>query len=143
MRSLTSGLSASFLALTLFSAALAAPRPTLRPYIRSMQLSALNNESTLESAEAVIRAANDIRNERSVAMFPDDGSHVTLALVVRTFLLTLGTRLPHQVPIVLRDVKVLRPNGTGIQTVHFNYKDVLNGDAKPFYLRSGDTVVVP
>ena len=44
-----------------------------------------------------------------------------------------------------KDVKVLRPNGDrgGVQTLRFNYKDVLNGDAKPFYLRSGDTVVVP
>jgi polysaccharide export outer membrane protein len=41
-------------------------------------------------------------------------------------------------------VKVLRPkNGNGVETILFNYKDVLNGDAKPFYLRSGDTVVVP
>src|SRR5438477_8897137 len=40
-----------------------------------------------------------------------------------------------------KDVKVLRPNGTSMQTIHFNYKDVLNGDAKPFYLRSGDTVI--
>lgn len=43
-----------------------------------------------------------------------------------------------------KDVKVLRPKGgTGVETIHFNYKDVLTGDAKPFYLRSGDTVVVP
>jgi polysaccharide biosynthesis/export protein len=43
-----------------------------------------------------------------------------------------------------KDVKVLRPKGgNGVETIHFNYKDVLNGDAKPFYLRSGDTVVVP
>ena len=42
-----------------------------------------------------------------------------------------------------KDVKVLRPNGSGIDTIRFNYKDVLNGDAKPFYLRSGDTVIVP
>jgi polysaccharide export outer membrane protein len=42
-----------------------------------------------------------------------------------------------------KDVKVLRPNGSGIETIRFNYKDVLNGDARPFYLRSGDTVVVP
>ena len=44
-----------------------------------------------------------------------------------------------------KDVKVLRPNGDrgGVQTLKFNYKDVLNGDARPFYLRSGDTVVVP
>jgi polysaccharide biosynthesis/export protein len=42
-----------------------------------------------------------------------------------------------------KDVKVLRPNGSGMETLRFNYKDVLNGDARPFYLRAGDTVVVP
>jgi polysaccharide export outer membrane protein len=43
-----------------------------------------------------------------------------------------------------KDVKVLRPkSGNSVETIRFNYKDVLNGDAKPFYLRSGDTVVVP
>jgi len=44
-----------------------------------------------------------------------------------------------------KDVKVLRPRSgnNGIETIRFNYKDVLNGDAKPFYLRSGDTVIVP
>jgi polysaccharide biosynthesis/export protein len=42
-----------------------------------------------------------------------------------------------------KDVKVLRPTKTGMDTLRFNYKDVINGDAKPFYLRSGDTVIVP
>jgi len=44
-----------------------------------------------------------------------------------------------------KDVKVLRPRGgtNSIETIRFNYKDVVNGDAKPFYLRSGDTVIVP
>jgi polysaccharide export outer membrane protein len=44
-----------------------------------------------------------------------------------------------------KDVKVLRPKGGGnnVETIKFNYKDVINGDAKPFYLRSGDTVIVP
>jgi polysaccharide export outer membrane protein len=42
-----------------------------------------------------------------------------------------------------KDVKVLRPNRGNIETLRFNYKDVINGDAKPFYLRSGDTVIVP
>jgi polysaccharide biosynthesis/export protein len=44
-----------------------------------------------------------------------------------------------------KDVKVLRPNGDrgGVETIRFNYRNVINGDAKPFYLRSGDTVVVP
>jgi polysaccharide export outer membrane protein len=43
-----------------------------------------------------------------------------------------------------KDVRVLRPNGNGsMQQLRFNYKDVLNGDAKPFYLRAGDTVIVP
>ncbi len=42
-----------------------------------------------------------------------------------------------------KDVKVLRPNGNGVQTIRFNYKDMLNGDAKPMLLRAGDTVIVP
>ena len=44
-----------------------------------------------------------------------------------------------------KDVKVLRPKGgsDNVETIRFNYKDVINGDAKPFYLRSGDTVIVP
>jgi polysaccharide export outer membrane protein len=42
-----------------------------------------------------------------------------------------------------KDVKVLRPKGNGLETLHFNYKDVLAGDSKPLYLKSGDTVVVP
>ena len=39
-----------------------------------------------------------------------------------------------------KNIQVLRANG---QRLTFNYKEVLNGDAKPFYLRSGDTVIVP
>src|SRR5262245_11642644 len=42
-----------------------------------------------------------------------------------------------------KEVKVLRPTSSGVETLRFNYKDVLNGDTKPFYLRSGDTVIVP
>ena len=44
-----------------------------------------------------------------------------------------------------KDVKVLRPKvgGNNVETIKFNYKDVINGDAKPFYLRSGDTIIVP
>ena len=43
-----------------------------------------------------------------------------------------------------KDVRVLRPKGDrgGVETLTFNYKDVINGDGKPFLLRSGDTVVV-
>jgi polysaccharide export outer membrane protein len=42
-----------------------------------------------------------------------------------------------------KEVKVLRPNGNNVQTIRFNYKDMLNGDAKPMLLRAGDTVIVP
>ncbi len=42
-----------------------------------------------------------------------------------------------------KDVRVLRPTATGMQTLKFNYKEAINGDVKPFYLRSGDTVIVP
>src|SRR5918911_5037577 len=38
-----------------------------------------------------------------------------------------------------KDVRVLRPNASGkMETLRFNYKDALNGDTKPFYLRPGD-----
>ena len=46
-----------------FAAALAAPRPDLRPYIRSMQFSAIANEDTPEAHEEIVRLANDIRKE--------------------------------------------------------------------------------
>lgn len=46
-----------------FAAALAAPRPELRAYVRSMQLSALDDIQSHESAEELIRVANDIRKE--------------------------------------------------------------------------------
>jgi polysaccharide biosynthesis/export protein len=42
------------------------------------------------------------------------------------------------------DIRVLRTAANGsTQTLRFNYKDVLTGDAKPIMLRSGDTVIVP
>lgn len=42
-----------------------------------------------------------------------------------------------------KDVKVMRSTPDGVQTLRFNYKAAVNGDAKPFFLRSGDTVIVP
>jgi polysaccharide export outer membrane protein len=42
-----------------------------------------------------------------------------------------------------KDVRVLRPNGHGVQTLRFNYKEALNSEAKPFFVRAGDTVIVP
>jgi polysaccharide export outer membrane protein len=41
-----------------------------------------------------------------------------------------------------KDIKVVRPRGNSVETLHFNYKDAIAGDAKPFYLKSGDTVIV-
>jgi polysaccharide export outer membrane protein len=41
-----------------------------------------------------------------------------------------------------KDVRVLRQTPGGLQTLTFNYKDAVNGDVKPFFLRSGDTVIV-
>src|SRR5262249_10338414 len=43
-----------------------------------------------------------------------------------------------------KDIQVLRANPNGsVQKLKFNYKEVLNGDTKPFLLRSGYTVIVP
>lgn len=41
-----------------------------------------------------------------------------------------------------KDVRILRQGPSGIQTIHFNYQDAINGEAKPVYLKSGDTIVV-
>jgi len=46
-----------------FAAALAAPRPALRPYVRSIQLSAFRNEGSYEAEAEIVRVANDIRKE--------------------------------------------------------------------------------
>jgi polysaccharide biosynthesis/export protein len=41
-------------------------------------------------------------------------------------------------------IKVLRKVGPDrVETIPFSYKDSLRGDAQPFYLAEGDTVVVP
>jgi polysaccharide biosynthesis/export protein len=42
-----------------------------------------------------------------------------------------------------KDVRVQRQNGNGLETIRFNYKDAVNGEIKPFYVRAGDTVIVP
>jgi polysaccharide biosynthesis/export protein len=42
-----------------------------------------------------------------------------------------------------KDVRIMRSTANGVQTLRFNYKDAVNGDAKPLFLRSGDTVIVP
>ena len=41
-----------------------------------------------------------------------------------------------------KDVRILRQGPTGMQTIHFNYQEAINGDAKPVYLKAGDTIVV-
>jgi polysaccharide export outer membrane protein len=41
-----------------------------------------------------------------------------------------------------KNIRILRPTATGVQTIPFNYKDAIRG-APPFLLKQGDTVVVP
>jgi polysaccharide biosynthesis/export protein len=41
-----------------------------------------------------------------------------------------------------KNVLILRQTGTGQETLRFNYNDAVNGTAKPFYLRAGDTIIV-
>jgi polysaccharide export outer membrane protein len=42
-----------------------------------------------------------------------------------------------------KDVRVQRPTADGVETLRFNYREAVSGDAKPFFLRPGDTVIVP
>ncbi len=41
-----------------------------------------------------------------------------------------------------KDIRILRQTPAGVQTLHFNYKDALKGEAKMVYLQRGDTVIV-
>ena len=42
-----------------------------------------------------------------------------------------------------KDIRILRQGPTGVQTIHVNYKDAIEGEARPVYLKAGDTIVVP
>jgi polysaccharide biosynthesis/export protein len=42
-----------------------------------------------------------------------------------------------------KNIRVLRRTASGVQTIPFNYKDSVKGNAAPLYLQPGDTVVVP
>ena len=42
-----------------------------------------------------------------------------------------------------KDIRILRQGPTGMQTIHVNYKNAIEGEARPVYLKAGDTIVVP
>lgn len=41
-----------------------------------------------------------------------------------------------------KDIRILRRGPRGVETIKFNYRDAVKGDA-PLYLRVGDTIIVP
>jgi polysaccharide export outer membrane protein len=42
-----------------------------------------------------------------------------------------------------KDIRILRQGPTGLQTIRFNYNDAIEGEARPVYLKAGDTIIVP
>ena len=42
-----------------------------------------------------------------------------------------------------KNIRILRKNGSNVQTIAFNYKDAVRGTGAMIYLRPGDTIVVP
>jgi polysaccharide export outer membrane protein len=42
-----------------------------------------------------------------------------------------------------KDIRIQRKTPTGVTTLHFNYKDAINGEQKPIFLQPGDTIIVP
>ena len=42
-----------------------------------------------------------------------------------------------------KDIRIQRKGPAGLTTLHFNYKDAVNGRGKIIYLEPGDTVIVP
>ncbi len=41
-----------------------------------------------------------------------------------------------------KDIQILRPTSTGSTTLHFNYRDAVEGRAKLVMLQPDDTVIV-
>ena len=41
-----------------------------------------------------------------------------------------------------KDIRVLRKGSTGMQTLHFNYKEAIDDSTEPMLLQPGDTVIV-
>ena len=41
-----------------------------------------------------------------------------------------------------KDIRILRQGPTGLQTLHFNYQDAIDGETRPIYLKAGDTIIV-
>ena len=41
-----------------------------------------------------------------------------------------------------KDIRILRQGPSGLQTIHFNYQDAIDGEVRPVYLKAGDTIVV-
>jgi polysaccharide export outer membrane protein len=42
-----------------------------------------------------------------------------------------------------KDIRILRRNRTGVETIRFNYREAVRGNGAPIYLRAGDTIIVP
>ena len=42
-----------------------------------------------------------------------------------------------------KDIRILRQDARGMQTIAFNYKAAVKGDGNPVLLQPGDTVIVP
>ncbi|CAN5768649.1 polysaccharide biosynthesis/export family protein [soil metagenome] len=42
-----------------------------------------------------------------------------------------------------KDIRIQRKGPAGLSTLHFNYKDAMNGRGKIIYLQPGDTIIVP
>ena len=42
-----------------------------------------------------------------------------------------------------KDIRIQRKSASGLTTLHFNYKDAVNGQGKIIVLQPGDTIIVP
>ncbi|RPJ84616.1 MAG: sugar transporter [Acidobacteria bacterium] len=42
-----------------------------------------------------------------------------------------------------KNIRILRRNKSGVETIPFNYREAVRGNGTPIYLRSGDTVIIP
>ena len=104
----------------------------LRPYNESPNLADMVTVIVVETVPATIYVMGEVNNPGPQAL--------TGQITVLQALATAGGFKDFA---KTKDIRVQRKGPAGLTTLHFNYKDAVNGHEKPIYLQPGDTIIVP
>ena len=104
----------------------------LRPYNESPNLADMVTVIVVETVPATIYVMGEVNNP---------GPQPLTGQI--TVLQALATAGGFKDFAKTKDIRVQRKGPAGLTTLHFNYKDAVNGHEKPIYLQPGDTIIVP